>query len=47
MLPADGLMTPEMVLSSVVLPAPFAPTRATNSPSFTSRDRSQKTCTFP
>ena len=36
--PASGVTTPEMVLNSVVLPAPFGPTTATNWPSSTSSE---------
>ena len=35
MLPALGLTMPEMVLNSVVLPAPFGPTIETNAPAST------------
>src|SRR5215471_9444886 len=36
--PATGVTTPEIVLNKVVLPAPFGPTTATNSPRSTSSD---------
>ena len=38
MLPAVGRSVPEMVLNSVVLPAPFGPTIETNWPASTAID---------
>src|SRR5919106_924557 len=38
MLPSDGRFTPEIVLSVVVLPAPFPPISVTSSPSPTSKE---------
>src|SRR5215813_7585883 len=40
MLPAASGTIPEIVLNSVVLPAPFAPITATSSPAFTSIETS-------
>src|SRR5207244_11594144 len=39
MLPADAETIPVIALSVLDLPAPFAPIRPTNSPSFTSSER--------
>src|SRR5215467_419073 len=36
--PLTGVTTPEIVLNKVVLPAPFGPTTATNSPRSTSSE---------
>jgi hypothetical protein len=45
--PARGRRRPEMVLSVVVLPAPFEPTRATISPSATVKEIPFKTSLRP
>jgi hypothetical protein len=40
--PDTGATVPEIVLNSVLLPAPFGPTTATNCPRSTSSDTSLK-----
>ena len=45
--PALGTSRPDTVRSTVVLPAPFAPMRATSSPSFTSRQTESSTRVLP
>ena len=45
--PAAGSMSPEMALSSVDLPAPLVPRRATISPSSTSKSTPKRTWTGP
>src|ERR1051326_1151319 len=47
MLPERGLSSPLTVDNRVLLPAPFAPTSATISPSNTSSDTSHSTWTSP
>ena len=44
--PAMGSTSPEMALSSVDFPAPLVPSRATISPSCTSRSTPNSTCTW-
>ena len=41
---ASNCTRPEMARSRVDLPAPFGPTRPTNSPSFTSRETPLRIC---
>ena len=45
--PARGRMSPMIVLSRVVLPAPFAPTIATTSPGFTCSETRRSTVSWP
>src|SRR3712207_4132445 len=45
MLPESGARAPERILSSVLLPAPFSPSRAWISPRATSRSTSRSACT--
>src|ERR1700687_4906503 len=45
--PRTGFTSPEMVLSKVVLPAPFGPISATISPGNTRRSTSVRTLTSP
>ncbi len=45
--PLSHSTTPQMAFSSVDLPAPFVPSRATISPSSISKSTSNNTCTLP
>ena len=45
--PLSASTTPQMALSSVDLPAPLVPSRATISPSSISKSTSNSTCTLP
>src|SRR5579863_196732 len=46
-LPAVGFANPRKSFTAVVLPAPFGPSNATNSPALTEKSTSRNACTAP